>query len=268
VATYYVDPENGNDAADGLSESTPWKLIPGQTGANAVLAGDTINVKNGTTSRLRVIAPANNLTYRGYGKASNRLSFFISANATKQQRTVFREQGVHEGMWTLDGSDDPASVGVTGYFTFFTRSGCVLEDCEIIDNIYNPTGLYKWCRSISNKYGEHKNKDKEFVHDEGKKTIESVYSHYELKDPNMQFLLIVDNLNNLAQEKQDMRVLSQLETINLWSRSYCRLQIAKHWKWSILNVIQQAADSEKQQFDIRGRTIVEKIKPSLGLTNS
>ncbi len=145
----------------------------------------------------------------------------------------------------------------------------LLEDCEIIDNIYNPTGLYKWCRSISNKYGEHKNKDKEFVHDDGKKTIESVYSHYELKDPNMQFLLIVDNLNNLAQEKQDMRVLSQLETINLWSRSYCRLQIAKHWKWSILNVIQQAADSEKQQFDIRGRTIVEKIKPSLdGLGNS
>lgn len=132
MATYYVDPENGSDAADGLSESTPWKLIPGQTGANAVLAGDIINVKNGTTSRLRVIAPANNLTYRGYGKASNRLSFFISANATKQQRTVFREQGVHEGMWTLDGSDDPASVGVTGYFTFFTRSGCVLEDCEII----------------------------------------------------------------------------------------------------------------------------------------
>lgn len=145
----------------------------------------------------------------------------------------------------------------------------LLEDCEIIDSIYNPTGLYKWCRTITNKYGKHVYKDKEFVHEDGSKTIEKVYSHYELNDPQYQFLLVTDNLNNLAQEVRDGKLLTLLETINLWSRSYCRLQITKHWKWTVLNIIQQSAESEKQQYDLRGNPIIEKTKPSLdGLGNS
>lgn len=139
----------------------------------------------------------------------------------------------------------------------------LLDDIELVDSIYNPTGLYKAFRSISNKYGHHVYKEKEFTKEDKSTYMETVYSHYELNDPSMQFLLIVDNLNNLAQEVKDGRLLSQLETINLWSRTYCRLQIAKHWQWSILNIIQQSAESEKQQFDFKGNTILEKIKPSL-----
>lgn len=144
----------------------------------------------------------------------------------------------------------------------------ILEDCEIIDSVYNPTGIYKWCRSVSNKYGEHHYIEKEFTKDDGSTYKETVYSHYKPND-DTNFLLILDNLNNLASEKNDGRMLSQLETINLWSRNYCRLQIAKHWKWSIINVIQQAADSERPQYDNRGNLVVEKVKPSLdGLGNS
>jgi len=132
VAEYFVDPENGNDANSGLSTALPWKLIPGQTGANAVLAGDIINVKSGTISRSRLVLPANNLTYRAYGISSNKLRVTISSNCTKQENIVSREFGTHEGMWTLDGSSDPASIGVTGYLSFTVRSGCVIEDCEII----------------------------------------------------------------------------------------------------------------------------------------
>lgn len=132
MAEYFVDPNLGNDNNDGLSVLSPWKLIPGQTGANSVVSGDIINVKNGTVSRNRIIVPANNLTYRGYGIAQNKLRLTLSLGSKKQTVDVFRSQGSHEGMWTLDGTNDPASIGVTGYFTFFTRSGCVLEDCEII----------------------------------------------------------------------------------------------------------------------------------------
>jgi len=139
----------------------------------------------------------------------------------------------------------------------------LLDDIELVDSIYNPTGLYKAFRSISNKYGHHVYKEKEFIKEDKSTYMETVYSHYELNDPSMQFLLIVDNLNNLAQEVNNGKLLSQLETINLWSRTYCRLQIAKHWQWSILNIIQQSAESEKQQFDFKGNTILEKIKPSL-----
>ena len=145
----------------------------------------------------------------------------------------------------------------------------ILEDCEIIDTVYNPTGLYKWARTISNKYGTHHNKTMKFTSEDGSTKDIEVYSHYELTDPDMQFLMIVDNLNNLSQEMRSERLLNERETINLWTRNYCRLQITKHWKWSLINVIQQASDSEKQQFDFKGNTIIEKIKPSLdGLGNS
>lgn len=145
----------------------------------------------------------------------------------------------------------------------------LLSDCEIIDSVYNPTGIYKACRSISNKYGTHHFVDKEFVREDKSTYMEKVYSHYEQHDPELQFLLIVDNLNNLAQEAKDGRLMNQLETINMWSRNYCRLQIAKHWRFSILNLLQQTPTSEQQQFTYKGDTIIDKIKPSLdGLGNS
>jgi hypothetical protein len=150
----------------------------------------------------------------------------------------------------------------------------LLGDCEIIDNVYNPTGLYRWCRSISNKYGTHHNKMKEFIEEDEtthKKTVttKEVYSHYETYEKNIQFLLIVDNLNNLQQESKNGVLLSQLETINTWTRNYCRLQISKHFKWCIINIIQQNSDSEKQQFTQSGKTILNRIKPSLdGIGNS
>lgn len=145
----------------------------------------------------------------------------------------------------------------------------ILEDCEIIDSIYNPTGLYKWARTISNKYGTHQQKDVDFTGEDNIKSSQKVYSHYEPNDPNTQFLMVVDNLNNLSQEMREGRLLTERETINLWSRNYCRLQITKHWKWDVINIIQQSSDSEKQQFNYKGDTIVEKVKPSLdGLGNS
>jgi hypothetical protein len=109
---------------------------------------------------------------------------------------------------------------------------------------------------------------------EGGSTYEQkVYSHYIPNDPDQQVLLVVDNLNNLSQETEgdgpNKRLLSERECINKWTRKYCRLQITKHWKWTVINIIQQSSDSEKQQFNFKGETIIEKIKPSLdGLGNS
>lgn len=141
----------------------------------------------------------------------------------------------------------------------------LLEDCEIIDSVYHPTGIYKWCRSISNEYGKHIYKDKEFVNDDGTKYKKEIYAGYELKEEykDHNFMLILDNLNNLSPEKVEGKMLTERETINTWSRRYCRLKITKHWKWTVLNVIQQAAESERPQYDHRGNLVIEKIKPSL-----
>jgi hypothetical protein len=134
---WFVDPENGLTTNNGLSPEAPWKLIPGQTGADAqtgygVVAGDTINVRNGTTTSLRISMPANNLTYRGYGLADNVLYLTLPRKnpaLTKRVRVV-REPGVHEGMWQMNasGNDDD------GMLNFSSRSGCTVEDAHIFNS--------------------------------------------------------------------------------------------------------------------------------------
>ena len=149
-----------------------------------------------------------------------------------------------------------------------TEVDFILEDCEINDSVYNPTGVYKWARAISNKYGQHHNKIMLFTGEDGKTFEQEVYSHYTLTNPDMQFLMIVDNLNNLAQETRAGSLMTERETINMWTRTYCRLQVTKHWNWSVINIIQQASDSEASAYH-QGRLIVERVKPSLsGLGNS
>lgn len=132
---WFVDPDGGATTNNGLSVDTPWKLIPGQTGASSqtgygVVAGDVINIKNGTTSAAGVVAfPANNLTYRGYGLAKNGLELILPdpLDPTRTIKTYpVRESGVHEGMWRLV---DPTITGSGVGFT--TRSGCILEDAYI-----------------------------------------------------------------------------------------------------------------------------------------
>lgn len=148
------------------------------------------------------------------------------------------------------------------------EAGAIVDDllsyCEILDSTYNPTGIYKWCRHWSEQLGTHHEKTIVISGEDRK-----VYSHYEPNDLDLQVLLFVDNLNNLDQEKDEGRLLTERETINRWSRKYCRLQMYKHWKWTIVNILQQASDSEKQQFTNTGSSIIEKIEPSLdGLGNS
>lgn len=56
AATYYVDPQSGNDTNPGISKTAPWKSVPGMTGGSAwgaitsdkkVSAGTIIEIKAG-----------------------------------------------------------------------------------------------------------------------------------------------------------------------------------------------------------------------------
>lgn len=132
---WWVDPESGSLTNNGTSPESPWRIIPGQTGANlqtgySVSPGDTINVRNGTVSTQRLVIPFDNLTYRGYGTAHNKLKLKLPTRggAEKYETTVVRETGVHEGMWVLYGP----SATDSGFLTYFTRSGCAVEDCHVI----------------------------------------------------------------------------------------------------------------------------------------
>ena len=133
MAERWVNNLIGSDSGAG-TENDPWLTVPGLTGANAVTAGDIINVRNGTVNTGRLVLPANDLTYRGYGMADNvllmEIPYWLAPHVLRQVRVV-REPGVHEGMWIVDGTGQTSQ----GILNFGARTGCVIEDICITNSL-------------------------------------------------------------------------------------------------------------------------------------
>jgi hypothetical protein len=123
--------------------------------------------------------------------------------------------------------------------------------------------IYKYCRDYSEKNGKHIYTNREFTEKDSlnneKKWFEKVYSHYEPTNPNEYVIVITDHISLLNEESG----LNKHQTISKWSADYCRKQLTKHWKYVVVNVQQQSAESEKQQFTMSGKSIESKLEPSL-----
>ena len=151
----------------------------------------------------------------------------------------------------------------------------LLENVEVIDSIYNPTGIYKYCRDYADKNGKHVFEDREFIKKKRDGTVEKetvqVYSHYIPNDPNTVTIAIVDHMSLLTPEnnKDTGTMMTQHQTMAKWSTDYALKQMTKHWGWAVVNVIQQEQSSEKEQFTNKGESIIKKTEPSLaGFANN
>ena len=150
----------------------------------------------------------------------------------------------------------------------------LLENVEIIDSVYNPTGIYKYCRDYADKNGTHVFEDREFIKKKSdgttQKVVNKVYSHYVPDDINAMTIVIVDHISLLTPEKRkDGAMMNQHQTMAHWSTNYALKQVTKHWNWAVVNVIQQEQSGEKEQFTNRGESIQKKTEPSLaGFANN
>lgn len=151
----------------------------------------------------------------------------------------------------------------------------LLENVEIIDSVYNPTGIYKYCRDYADKNGTHVFEDREFIKKKSdgstQKVVNKVYSHYVPNDINAMTIVIVDHISLLTPEKrkEDGAMMNQHQTMAHWSTNYALKQVTKHWNWAVVNVIQQEQSGEKEQFTNRGESIQKKTEPSLaGFANN
>jgi len=156
------------------------------------------------------------------------------------------------------------------------------EDCEffmqhieVVDSVSNPTGMYKYCRTYSEKVGKHIWEDKQFTKtgSDGNKVVsmEKVYDKYIPNDPNEHVIVITDHFSLITPEYDAMsdKVLSQHQSMAKWSTHYCRGQLTKHWGWTCVGVQQQEQGSEKQHYTNSGESIISKTEPTLdGLANN
>jgi hypothetical protein len=145
----------------------------------------------------------------------------------------------------------------------------LLESVEVIDSVYNATGIYKYCRDYADKNGKHIYEKREFIKKKADGTIEKeivkVYSHYVPNDQNSITIVVVDHLSLLVPEKDKVTgvMMSQHQTMAKWSTDYSLKQLTKHWNWAVVNVIQQEQSGEKEQFTNKGDSIVKKTEPAL-----
>lgn len=131
-----------------------------------------------------------------------------------------------------------------------------LSYIELIDDKYKPTDIYNEIRLRAINYGE-------FI--EYRTPTGGLTEFFKSKIPFHKFLVICDHLS-LIEEEFDADTKSMLDlrkSIAKWHTKIARKIITKQWKWSVLNVQQQASESEKQQFTQKGDTITEKLLPSL-----
>lgn len=144
-----------------------------------------------------------------------------------------------------------------------------MDHIEVVDSEYNPTGMYKYCRTFSEQTGTHiweerifKKRDKDGHLHESK---EKAYVRYEPDDPNLHVIVIADHISLIFPEfdKKRGKMLSQHEAMAKWSTEYCKKQITKHWNWTVVNIQQQEQSNEKQHFTVTGKSVVEKTEPTL-----
>jgi replicative DNA helicase len=135
----------------------------------------------------------------------------------------------------------------------------LLEHLEIVDHIFHPTGIYKHIEDYALKNGKMYFKEAKKVDKNGKMDVIKIPHHYEPNKPNEYVIVIVDHISLMEPEKGN----NLHETLSQWSFRYARKKLTKFFKYVVVNVQQQSAESEKQQFDMRGGNIISKLLPSL-----
>jgi hypothetical protein len=116
-----------------------------------------------------------------------------------------------------------------------------------IDDVRSPIAIHNFIKGYAEKHGKYTYKD------EAKQHIDTYVSNH----PNEYVIVICDHLSLLTPEAGDTLHGAMYK----YSAYHC-LEFRDRFGYSVVNVQQQSADSAKQQFDYKGNSIVEKIRPS------
>lgn len=137
-----------------------------------------------------------------------------------------------------------------------------IEDMEkyidVIDNTFNPYGIYRHVRDYFD------NPDLgEFVKIKTSEGNE-INGDFKYKDDDLYVFCITDHISLLTPDSNGKYNQQKTlhEAMGYFSQEYCLKQMAKRLKCVVINIQQQSADKEKQEF-YKGQSIEKKLEPSL-----
>lgn len=128
---------------------------------------------------------------------------------------------------------------------------------EVIDNVFNPYGIYKNVRD----YFDNGN----IGYFEKIKTTEGIFNGDFIYNNEDQYVFCLTDHISLLVPDQNNKIAPQKnlhEAMDYFSKEYCLKQMTKRLKCVVINIQQQSADKEKQEF-FRGQSIEKKLEPSL-----
>lgn len=128
----------------------------------------------------------------------------------------------------------------------------MLSSIEVIDSESNPTGIWKNVTKYALENGR----------------IERPDEYTKLYKPNNSeeyVFVITDHISLLSPERDTVskQKLSKHDTISKFSSEYCLKDFCKLYDYIVINIQQQSADKEKLEFSYSGKSIEQKLEPSL-----
>ena len=150
-----------------------------------------------------------------------------------------------------------------------------LSVVDIIDNVRNPTGIYKYVRDFALKIGTYYNKQGVPLSPEEVSNITlgigedyKKKAYYKKHKERHYVIILTDHYGLLETERLDGVPLSQHQTIGRYSNKYC-LDFRDKFGFTPVGVQQQVSDKENIELNFKGDTVQQKLEPSLdGLANN
>ena len=131
------------------------------------------------------------------------------------------------------------------------------DTVTIVDNIRNPFGIYSYMKTYADSHGHYAKKKIKWENEDGTYTDKIVNDYYIPDDPNEFVIVITDHISLLLPEKG----YTQHTAMSKYSSDYC-LHMRDVWKYCVVNIQEQSAEQEKQQFTNSGGSVISKLRPS------
>lgn len=266
--------ENKKIRLDGGYNAIPWKGLPGLTKVVPGIQKSkyylvTANSKVGKTQiadYLFIYEPYEFVKKYKPDNINLKIKYF-SLEMSKERKImsilsykIFKDKGIiispDELLSVFEDKilDDKIEAIIEEYRDYFMEFETTVE---IIDNIRNPFGIFKYMSDYAEQNGTWTYKTIDWINDKGEVEKRRVKDQYIENDPNSFTIVLIDNYNVMLPEKGQ----SLHEAISKFSSDYC-LFMRDKYKFAVVGVQQQAAAQEKQEFTFSGNTIVDKLRPS------
>lgn len=241
------------------------KVLPGvQKGRYIIVTANSKVGKTQLADYLFLYEPIN-FIYTHYKTNIKLKIFYFSLEMSKEEKVA--QMISHKIL--KDTGKAISTEDLKSYFQDYILEDSVLETVEkyvdyfkfieqhlfIADNIRNPFGIYRTVREHARQNGKFYRKDGTQVTDFNGE--DGIYEYYVPNDPDEHVIVITDHVSLLHPEQGEKTWDAMLRFSNM----YC-LKMRDNFKYTVVNIQQQAADQEKQQFTFKGTSITDKVRPS------